>query len=428
MRPSKWLLPKAWWKLSALWLLNLQSRTPRAKQALVGHSVKIALLGLAGGLAALSLTLSIVSGFELKLAEFVAQNGGHVLHQNSWLFYDEIKKRVLQAPEGPEEVEIFWASPALLVTKQGGRGVKLESARRWSLSEFKEVDLMTTSSHDSQIPQIEVGAALAHSLKIKVGDKVRLLMPSILKGALEVEVHSLREIGVYDLESRWVRVDESILRQKIQENDAEAFENRIGDAHGIRYFFPPHFHDPNQINDLNHWKQEYENRLLNEQVEETPLIRTWAEQRKNLFGSIGLDKMVLAVVLGLLCLVASLNVAAALVVLFLERDREIAVLRAMGLSKRQLLVWILIQGSLMGIAASTVGLFLAQIMGWVLQHLPIAQIPSEVYNLKTLPLSFVMTEQILVFVFGIFASCLLSLLMGLSLIHTNFLDTLRHRS
>ncbi|MEO5667058.1 MAG: FtsX-like permease family protein [Bdellovibrionota bacterium] len=132
-------------------------------------------------------------------------------------------------------------------------------------------------------------------------------------------------------------------------------------------------------------------------------------------------------ILGLLCLVAGLNVAAALVVLFLERDREIAVLRAVGLSRSQLLGWILIQGTLMGVVSAAVGIALSHVFGVILQHLPIAELPGQVYNLTHIPLKFVFREQLAVSVFGVMAAWLLSLLIGISLVKGSFLDTLRHR-
>jgi lipoprotein-releasing system permease protein len=400
---------------------------------MVGHSVKIATAGLAGGLAALSLTLSIVSGFEWTLAAFVSRQGGHILHQNSWLSYADLKKRVEQAPPGPKSVEIFWAAPALIVGAEGGRGVKLEATRRFdSIEKFLEADLAAppSASSESQEPElaIEMGKALADSLKLKVGDRVRLLLPGVIKGSLNVSIQEIRELGVYDLESRWIRMDEAVLREEIRTRDPQAYASRLGDAHGIRYFFEDRFNSPAATQRLEDWKTQYEIKLVEAHVDGAPFLRTWAEQRKNLFGSIGIDKLVLAVVLGLLCLVAALNIAAALVVLFLERDREIAVLRAVGLSRLQLLSWILIQGTLMGFVASAAGLLLGQVMGWVLQRLPIAQLPSEIYNLKSLPMAFVWNEQLWVFVFGVFAACLLSFVMGLSLMRTPFLETLRHRS
>lgn len=426
------LLPREWWKLSALWLLNLGSRTPEARRALVGRSVRIALTGLACGLAALSLTLAIVSGFEWKLAEYVATTGGDLLHQNSWTTFNELKKRTRLAPtEGVTGVEVFWAAPALIVGPEGGRGVTLEAARRYDSAAAFEADASEVSAQEGETPElaVELGKALADTLKASVGSPIRILVPGVMKGSLSGKVARVIELGVNDIESRWVKVDERALRRVLVEKDPEAFGRRPGDAHGIRYFLDESYHTPSSKELIEDWARTYAARLEASQDIELhdPLLRTWMQQRENLFGSIGLDKIVLTTILGLLCLVAGLNVAAALVVLFLERDREIAVLRAIGLSRVQLLGWILIQGLLMGLVAACGGVLLARVFGWILQRLPIAELPSQVYNLSHLPLKFVLGEQLGVFVFGLLSALLLSFVIGFSLVKTPFLDTLRHR-
>jgi lipoprotein-releasing system permease protein len=424
------LLPREWWKLSALWLLNLKDRTPRARRALVGHSVRIALVGLSCGLAALSLTLAIVSGFEWKLSEYVATTGGDMLHQNSWMNFEGLKARAALAPEeGVEAVEVFWAAPALVVGAEGGRGVTLEATRRYSsVRAFLDSDSETGATTESTIG-VELGRALADTLKADVGSSLRLLVPGVMKGSLAARVTAIRHLGIYDLESRWMKVDEAELRTLLKSKDPEAFANRPGDAHGLRYFLSEAYHEPNSLRRLEAWQGRYRDKLnaAADTALHDPILKSWIEQRQNLFGSIGLDKLVLTVILGLLCLVAGLNVAAALVVLFLERDREIAVLRAVGLSRGQLLGWILIQGTLMGLASALGALALARVFGMILQHLPIAELPSEVYNLSHIPLKFVWSEQLAVFAFGIAASLGLSFILGTSLVKGSFLDTLRHR-
>lgn len=429
---DSFLLPREWWKLSALWLLNLKSRTPGSRRALVGQSVRIALMGLSCGLAALSLTLAIVSGFEWKLSEYVATTGGDLFHHNSWMHYDGLKARAALAPaEGVTGVEVFWAAPALVVGPEGGRGVTIEAGRRFkSVAEFLEApadDL--TGSEELPVLEVEIGKALADSIQAKVGSTIRILVPGVMRASIAGRVTFLRQIGMYDIESRWLKIDDQQLRAILKAKDPQAFESRPGDAHGIRYFLDESYHRPNAKEKLGRWQAVYRDRLdaAADPALHEPLLRSWLEQRQNLFGPIGLDKLVLTVILGLLCLVAGLNVAAALVVLFLERDREIAVLRAVGLSRRQLLGWILIQGTIMGLVSAVGGVILARVFGVILQRLPIAQLPSEVYNLSHLPLKFVFGEQLAVFFFGVMAAWLFSLVLGISLVKGSFLDTLRHR-
>jgi lipoprotein-releasing system permease protein len=425
------ILPREWWKLSALWLLNLKGRTPRARRALVGHSVRVALLGLSCGLAALSLTLAIVSGFEWTLSSYAASTSGDVFHQNSWSSFQDLKKRVEQAPsEGVRGLEVFWAAPALIVGPEGGRGVTLEAGRRFdTVDEFLALEWDDAPAPDEEILKVELGKALAETLKAELGSKIRILVPGVMRGSLEAEVAVIRSLGIYELDSRWLKVEEGPLRAQLRARDPNAFAARPGDAHGIRYFLDEIYHRPDSKERLERWRDAYAANLEASPDENLhdPFLRTWIEQRQYLLGSIGLDKLVLTIILGLLCLVAGLNVAAALVVLFLERDREIAVLRAVGLSRGQLLSWILIQGTLMGGVASVGGLALGRLFGWILQSLPIAQLPSQVYNLSEIPLKYVLFEQAAVFVFGVMAAWSLSLALGWSLVKGSFLDTLRHR-
>ncbi|MEO5667059.1 MAG: hypothetical protein ABIR96_03280 [Bdellovibrionota bacterium] len=252
------LLPREWWKLSALWLLNLKNRTPRARRALVGHSVRIALIGLSCGLAALSLTLAIVSGFEWKLSEYVATTGGDLMHQNSWMSFDSLKKRAALAPEeGVQGIEIFWAAPALVIGAEGGRGVTLEASRAYpTLKSFLNDD----TTHDIAAPNllpVELGQALADTINVKLGSKIRVLVPGVMKGSLQAEVTRIRQLGIYDLESRWMKVDEKELRALLKERDPNAFAKRPGDAHGLRYFLDESYHRPSSGKKLAVWQDKY---------------------------------------------------------------------------------------------------------------------------------------------------------------------------
>src|SRR5204862_145674 len=83
----------------------------------------------------------------------------------------------------------------------------------------------------------------------------------------------------------------------------------------------------------------------------------------SLFRSIENTKGELSVIIGLLTLVATLNIAATLVVLFLERDREVAILQALGMSPGQIVQWVGIQGILLGLISSSFGLLLGRVSG-----------------------------------------------------------------
>jgi ABC-type lipoprotein release transport system permease subunit len=111
----------------------------------------------------------------------------------------------------------------------------------------------------------------------------------------------------------------------------------------------------------------------------------------------------------------------------LERDREIAVVQALGLNRFQLIQWVGSQGLLIGIVASAVGIGLGMVFGRILQVLPFARLPSDVYNLDRLPLRYDFVEQAWVFGFGVLAATFIALFLGGRLSKMSLLQVLGQR-
>ena len=131
--------------------------------------------------------------------------------------------------------------------------------------------------------------------------------------------------------------------------------------------------------------------------------------------------------MSLIVLVAALNVAAALIVLYFERDRQIATFRALGLGPRDLRWWVMSQGFILGVVASLIGLLASFALGQAFMHWVKIPVPEEIYNLDHLPLLFDWTEQLWVFFFGTFTACCFAFLVGLSLAKTPIEESLGHR-
>lgn len=408
------MLPLEWWKLSFIWLTQTGSRTPPARKGLLSNSFHSSVLGLALSVAALSVTLAIFTGFEGVLARSISASLGHVTHFTRWRPQAELDDLIKRAPPGVVKAVSFWTSQGLIVGPKGGRGVMIEG-RRGTGVEVPE---------DSPV-LVDLGKPLAETLGLKTGDSFRILLPGIIKGSVDARVHDILEYGMHDIDSRLAIVIDESLRPVIQRLDPESYANRPGDGHGVRYALSS---DPENLTQLNAWMQTYRKDIEAAGLEDnTAIYRSWKDLQKNLLGSIGLDKKVLVVLMGLLTLVATLNVAATLVVLFLERDREMAVLRALGLSPRKMVVWIGIQGFLMGLIASGLGLLLGRFFGFVIQKLPWAQLPSEIYHIHQLPLTFDFREQGVTFLFGIATACGIAVILGRQLAHTKLLNILGQR-
>lgn len=412
------MMPWAWWKLSFFWFLNLESRAPGGKRTLVSGSIRGALFGLGLGVAALLVTLGIFRGFDNALATSLSGSLGHVTAFTGWKTFDEIDKMIAHAPPGVARAIPFWTTQGLVVGPQGGRGVMIEGRARTG----------RTFDPASGRVSVDLGATLAESLGLKLGDRFRILLPGILNGSVEAEVSGLIRSGMYDIDSRSALVIDESLRAVLAATNAPALHDRPGDAHGIRFQLDPTKLDARSEDGLNAWVNSFRTKLGAAGLDgANDVYRTWRELQRNLIGSIGVDKFVLIVIMGLVVCVATLNVAATLVVLFLERDREIAVLRAIGLSRGGLTGWIATQGFMLGVAGSLVGLALAAIAAWGLPKLPWAQLPPEIYHIGALPMDVSAADAWGAVLFGTLASVVLSTILGRHLATTPYLASLGQR-
>lgn len=388
--------------------------------------MRAASFGLALSVAALSLTVALVTGFQRTLSSAAARSLGHIVYYGSWRFEPDLQKISQLAQDNGlpiERIDSFWSSQGLLVGPKGGRGVLIEGRHQRPLGTDAEPSLPVGNE-----VFIALGKPLAQFLGVKVGETVRVLLPGVIQTPVEARVQSLLSYGMYEVDSRLAVLDDASLRRHLAAHEPGSFAQRPGDAHGLRFFFKDFSPGAATEKKVLDWKARYRETLAASSIgDKNPVLRTWSEQKKNLFGAVDTDKKILSLVLSLLTLVAALNIGATLVVLFLERDREIATLRAIGLSPGQLVQWILSQGLLLGIFSSGAGMILGRVMAWGLQALPFAKVPEEIYNVPTLPLYFAAGEQGAIFAFGVAASILAALALGWGLSKQNMVLVLGHR-
>jgi len=105
----------------------------------------------------------------------------------------------------------------------------------------------------------------------------------------------------------------------------------------------------------------------------------------SLFSALWLEKMGLAIAIGLIMMVAALNIIASLVLMVMEKSRDIAILKTMGASARSISIVFMLQGTLIGLAGTVVGLALGIGLSLVLDRYRLVQIPGDVYQIAYIP-------------------------------------------
>jgi lipoprotein-releasing system permease protein len=111
----------------------------------------------------------------------------------------------------------------------------------------------------------------------------------------------------------------------------------------------------------------------------------WADMNQALFSALWLEKMAISITIGLIVMVAALNIVASLVLLVMEKSRDIAILKTMGTSSRRVMTIFMLQGLVIGVVGTTVGAVSGWCLCWVLNRYKLIQIPMDVYQVSYVP-------------------------------------------
>jgi lipoprotein-releasing system permease protein len=126
-------------------------------------------------------------------------------------------------------------------------------------------------------------------------------------------------------------------------------------------------------------------RLLHAAADPSLRANNWIELNRNLFTWMKLEKAVMFVILALIVLVAAFNIVSTLVMVVLEKRRDIGVLKTMGATPGFVLRVFLIEGLLIGTFGTLLGAALGGALIWVLKRYPFVHLPGDVYFIETLP-------------------------------------------
>ena len=407
------LLSKEWWALSFRWLFGkkIAGAQVRNSSYLIGSSLWIALLSCAMGVGALSFVRALVTGFESQFSVGVADAVGLAAYKTGWR---SDREHQWMAEKFNFPVESYWQGQALLVGPMAGKGIVVEGRKSWS---------ETQTCGPATVPQISMGKTLADNLGVGLGSNLKMLLPGLVSGSFTVRVSAIRGMGFQELDARRAVLDDSSLRCYLTNQNLKVAD-RPGDYIGMK-FFPPFL--PDNEKQLNLLKANIESEARKVLRDSDPDVRTWREMKQNFFRGLGFDRTVLSVVLGFLTLAASLNVAAALFMIFFERDKDMLTLRALGMAPNQMTIWITLQGFIIGILGSALGMASSWLVAEVFQKWKIISLPAEVYHLDHLVFRFTLNEQVGVFLFGVGSALLISVGVALLLSRMKILEVLGHR-
>ena len=131
---------------------------------------------------------------------------------------------------------------------------------------------------------------------------------------------------------------------------------------------------------------------------------TWMDQNKALFRALRLERVVTFITIGLIVLVAALNILISLIMMVMEKTKDIAVLMSMGARRAQIRRIFIAQGVLIGVIGRLLGLVLGYVGGWAGGHYKLVSLSAEVYSIDYVPFAARPIDGVVVALVAVFIS------------------------
>jgi lipoprotein-releasing system permease protein len=156
------------------------------------------------------------------------------------------------------------------------------------------------------------------------------------------------------------------------------------------------------------------------------IVLDWMQMNKNLFSALKLEKFAMFIILVLIVLVASFNIISNLIMNVIEKSREIAILKAIGATNSGVMIIFMLQGLLIGLIGTFIGIVGGYTLGIVLNKFEIIKLPADVYYLSHLPVKMSLFDFSVVSLSAILISFLATLYPAWQAAKLNPVEPLRY--
>ncbi|MCD4805451.1 MAG: lipoprotein-releasing ABC transporter permease subunit [Desulfobacterales bacterium] len=366
----------------------------KQKQAFISLITVLSIAGVTVGVMALIVVIAVMTGFEHDLKSRILGVESHIVimrHNGPFSDYRNILEHV-ENTDGVEAATPFINSQVILrssLSLSGAvlRGIDPDSADRViknldkvSLKNLKETDQRKSTS--IAMPSIILGKELAKNLGVMQGDPVHLISP---RGMISPIGHipTMKRFKVAGLfESGMYEYDRSLAYMHIK--DAQKIL-RMGDSvNGIEV----------RVNDIYNARN-----IAGRIVKELGFqywARDWMQMNQNLFSALKLEKTVMFIILALIVLVAAFNIASTLIMMVMEKTKDIAILKAMGATNKSIRKIFVFKGIVIGSIGTILGVCLGFILCTVLKYYQFIELPGDVYYITTLPVKLELLDVVMI--------------------------------
>jgi len=389
------------------WFISLRYLRAKHRQGFISLISLISVAGITVGVIALIVVLSVYAGFTDGLRDQILGINSHIIVQKSAGViqdYELTRERVLTV-SGVTGATPYLYAQTLISSSNGGSGVVLRgidpatAGKVITLGQQMIAGAMTdlTSEPGNRIPGIILGKQLASDLRVGPGSKVRLISPSgpltpmgVIPKIKTSQVVGIFESGMYEYDSSLAFMALPAVQDFLETGDI---------AHGIEVTVAR--------KDLN--KADRVARAITEKLGAGTITRDWMAMNRNLFAAFKLEKIGMFICVALIILVAALNIISALIMVVMEKGRDIAILKSMGATSGSIMKIFFLQGLIISLTGTVLGVLGGLGLCELLSRYQFIELPSNVYPMTTLPIKVLPLDIVIIASCSIIISLLATL-------------------
>ncbi|MFH1021311.1 MAG: lipoprotein-releasing ABC transporter permease subunit [Pseudomonadota bacterium] len=376
------------------WFVCLRYLKAKRKHGFISLISLISIAGVMVGVMALIVVLAVMTGFTSEFRDKILGINSHVVVQDytgNISDYEEAAAKV-RAVEGVSGVTPYLYSQAMITSGEGGTGAVLrglDPATAQGVLNL-EKNLRAGSIADlspgqgdgaRRVPGIILGKELAAQLHVSVHDRVRLISASgpltpmgVIPKVSTCLVVGLFETGMYEYDSALAYVSLET---------AQRFFDLPGAVHGLEV----------KTRDLN--QADRIAKRIEQALGPNYFAKDWMRMNRNIFSALQLEKTALSVIMALVVMVAAFNIVSTLIMVVMEKNKDIAILKSMGATSGSIMRIFIYEGLVIGLAGTFLGLLGGLGLCAILSRYQFIKLP-DVYPISTLPVLVLPSDVILI--------------------------------
>lgn len=361
----------------------------------------IAIAGIAVGVATLITTLSVMNGFQKDIQDKIIGAQAHIIiYANiSGERYTYLERKLLENKNISAVAPVIYGQ-AILSYNNNSVGIILKGLDPQKEKKVNDLDKFLVQGNwhlpeGEKLPPVVMGKELAYNIGVTIKDEIILISPQtalttigIVPRMKKFKVSGMLKTGYYEF-------DNTVAYTSIK--DAADFLNLKGNITAVEI----------KLFDIDKSSEVADE--ISKLLGFGYIVKTFEQINQTLYAALKLEKYMMFLILILIVFVAALNIASNLILLSIEKTRDIGILKAIGATPRKIKLIFWWEGLMMASTGIFCGILLGLILCWfIAYHSPI-ELPADIYYLTKVPVSVRWTD-ILVVAIGSYLLCFLAVL------------------